>query len=101
MQQDNDILTTAEKLIASRVKNKEQKEKVIENMEEFKKALNGVAASPNGNYVLKIFIKALGVFAVKPNCDGMSLVKDKALREFYLSFIRPYLDDEIRQDLER
>lgn len=92
--------TTAERLLAQQAEREESEVIARERLEEYKKALNSVAASPHGEIVLKTFIKALGVFSVKPNRDGVALVADKALREFYLSLIRPHLDPEIRRNLE-
>lgn len=92
--------TTAEKLLEQQAERENSEAIAKERREEYKKALNGVAATPNGELVLKTLIKAFGVFAVKPNRDGMALVADKALRDFYLTFIRPYLDEDLRRELE-
>jgi len=92
--------TTAEKLQAQQAEREHGEVIAKERAEEYRKAINGVAATPNGELVLKTFIKALGVFAVKPNRDGMALVSDKALRDFYLTFIRPYLDEDLRRNIE-
>lgn len=98
--EDNRPRSTADKLLAQREERKDHIDVAIENREEYKKALNAIAASPSGEYVFKYMIKALGVFAVKPNRDGVALVGDKALRDFYLTMIRPYLDADIRHKLE-
>ncbi len=95
-----EIRSTAEKLMAQAREREREKEIAIENLEEYRKALNDLAQSNNGKLVFKILIKALGVFAVKPNRDGMALVGDKALRDFYLTMIRPHLEPANRQELE-
>lgn len=106
MSQQNDeentgrVMSTAEKLIAQQLDKERQKEIAIENLEEYRKALNGVAATPNGQLVFKTFIKAFGVFAVRPSRTDVALVEHKALREFYLTLIRPHLDTDLRQTLE-
>lgn len=103
MSDNNDeerVLSTAEKMQAMRDERQSHEEKIIENIQAFKGALNAVAATPDGHLVLKTLIKACGVFAVKPNRDGMALVGDKALRDLYLSLFRPHLDANIRQELE-
>jgi len=92
--------TTAEKLLSQQAEREQSEIIAKERMAEYKKALNGVAATPNGQLVLKTFIKAFGVFTVKPNRDGMALVRDAALRDFYLSLVRPHLDDDLRREIE-
>lgn len=92
--------STSERLIAQREREEKQKNEFIENYEEYKRALNGIANTEYGAHILKIWIKAFGVFAVKPGGDGVVLVKDKALREFYLTMIRPHLDTSLRRQLE-
>lgn len=71
-----------------------------ENLEEYKKALNGIVASPFGQFVFKEFVKALGVFTPKSGRDGVALIEDAARRNFYLQCIRPYLEPELRQIIE-
>jgi len=96
----NKVKSTAEKLLEQHEQSKLQDAVTLENIQEYSMALNSVAETPNGAHVLKIWIKALGVFAVKPNRDGMALVGDKALRDFYLTYIRPHLDATTRQNIE-
>lgn len=89
--------STAEKIQA---RSEEQQAINAERMADYRQALNAVAATNNGEFVLKAWINALGVFAVKPSRDGAGLVADKALRDFYLTHVRPYLEQELRQKLE-
>jgi hypothetical protein len=91
---------TASKLMADRVNMEAIKQNIVANKEEYKIALNGVASTPNGKVFLKTLIKACGVFAVTRKMDGMALVEDKALRYLYLEHIRPYLDVQLRKELE-
>jgi hypothetical protein len=92
--------STADNLLQQQRDRDERAGMSEQQYEDYKKALNGVASTPNGQFVLKTFIKALGVFTVKPTREGVALVSDKALRDFYLTMIRPHLDPTIRQDLE-
>lgn len=93
-------LSTAEKLIQARAQVEASQEKVIENIEQYQMALNGIAATEYGEHVLKVFVKALGVFTAKPGRDGVTLVEDAARRAFYFSFIRQHLNPELRQKIE-
>lgn len=97
---DNKVLSTAEKMLMQEAERRKADEIVIENIAEYAKALVEVANTPNGAYVFKIMVRAMGVFTVKPNRDGMALVGDKALRDFYLTYLRPHLDAETRQIIE-
>ena len=98
--QDEGHLSTAEKLIAARAQRALDKEKFLENAKEYAKALNGQAATPNGLLVLRTWVKALGVFKSKSGLEGIPLVKAQANSDFYLEFIRPFLEPEIRQKVE-
>lgn len=102
MQKDdlNARRSTADKLRENGLDRKAAQEKAIENLKDYVLALNGVASTPNGQYLLKTFIKALGVFVVRPGNDGAALIGDKALRDFYLVMIRPHLDPSLRQTIE-
>lgn len=91
---------TADKLLQQQREREDRVGLSEEQYEDYKKALNGVASTPNGQFVLKTFIKAMGVFTVKPTREGVALVGDKALRDFYLTMIRPHLDTTLRQELE-
>lgn len=92
--------STAEKLLAQRENNAAQNEIVKENMVIYAKALNAVAATPNGEAVLKTMVKALEVFTAKSGRDGVALIEVNTKRNFYFEFIRPYLEPQLRQKIE-
>ena len=91
---------TIDKLLSSREDRERQEAIIIENALEFQKALNGVASTPNGELVLKTLIKASGVFSSKGKLDGVALIRASDKSDFYLDFIRPYLEPNIRKELE-
>lgn len=99
-EEQSDFKSTAERLLAQREKDDERYGIEEARYEEYKKALNIMADTPAGKLVLQTWIKAMGVFDVKPTRDGLALVKDKALRDFYLTMIRLPMDKELRQNLE-
>jgi hypothetical protein len=92
--------STAEKLLARRLEEEHKKKIAIEDMQEYSKALNIVAATPAGELVLKTFIRALGVFNAEPCKDAAALVAEKANRDFYFTFVRQHLDKTLRQNIE-
>lgn len=92
--------STAEKLLAARDDRKKSEEVAIERVEEYKAALNKIANTPDGYLVLRAIMRYCGIFAVKPTRDGMGLVSDKALHDFYIMMIRSHLNQQNRQTLE-
>lgn len=77
----------------------QEKEAQVENEEEYRRALNAFAGSPNGAIVLKPWIRFMKVFAV-PSTNGMERVEQDGMRRFYLKMIRPYLKPEFRMEIE-
>lgn len=89
--------TTVENLQKSKQQRKELEKVGAENLEEYERCLNMVASTEAGAFFLKSLIKSLGVF--KPiNTKGS--VDDIVTRNVYLEKIRPFLDNEIRKELE-
>lgn len=95
-----DITNTVSKLMADREKRSQQEELAIENMGEYKKALNGVASTPNGQLMLKTLIKACGVFTVSKESDAISLIRHNERRNVYLQYVRPFLEPDVKKELE-
>lgn len=92
--------TTAQKLLEARHEREELQKKIIQNEQDYAKALNDLGQSRNGKLVLKTLIRACGVFTPKEGVDGVSLIETNAYRNLYLKFIRNYLDPEVRKELE-
>lgn len=97
---DKDINSIVDKVLQDREKRAEQEAIVIENAQEYAKALNGVACTPNGKLVLRTLIKAGGIFTPSSPVDVSTLIRNNERRNVYLQFIRPYLDPDVRQVLE-
>lgn len=92
--------STIDKLQKARAERVQAEENAIENLEQFKMALNDVASTPNGAHVLKTLIKACGVFTPDTSMDAASLMENKARRNLYLQLIRPNLEPKLKQELE-
>lgn len=86
------------------LKSKEQRQNndviIKEQEKEYKKALNSMADTEYGKLVFKILIGASGVFEPVNTGDAKSLLRAND-RNVYLKFIRPYLEPELRKELER
>lgn len=92
---------TVSKLLRQRELENEQKSIIIENQEEYKKALNGMASTPNGDLVLKTLIKAMRVFDPVTAQNNVALIECNAQKNLYLTYIRPYLTPELKQEIEK
>ena len=89
-----------EKIAAAREEQERFKEIIGEKREEYKQALNGMAATPNGQYVLKILINYCGIFGFQNKLDPAKLVEENGMRRVYLEAIRPFLTPENKEQIE-
>ena len=71
-----------------------------EGREAYRKAINGVAASPNGKIFLQTLIKAIHVFDPITAKDNIALIECNAQKNVYLKYIRPYLEPDVKKELE-
>lgn len=95
----NRPLSTAERILKQREERELNEALGVEGLEDYKTALNGMAASPYGRVVLQTIINASGVFEPINTGDAKSLLRAND-RNLYLKFIRPFLKEEVRKDLE-
>jgi hypothetical protein len=92
--------STVERLLADHVHGRLSEEDVAEKAQQYRLALNSIAASENGMFLLKTWLKAFGLFAINQSKDAAALVEERALKNFYLAFVRRHLDDDLRSKLE-
>lgn len=90
-----------EKILNDRLNEDKRKAILEEEIAEYKSALNGMAATPNGQYFLKKLIRYCGVYSYDHKIDPAMLVEKAALRKVYLELIRPFLEIETRNTLEQ
>ena len=93
--------STAEKLQRQREQAKVLGGIASEQVEEYAKALNSMAASPNGKLVFRRLINVLGVHAVERGSDLASLIRISERKNVYNELIRPFLETNVKQELER
>lgn len=79
---------------------KERQEFKIEELEEWKRCINGLAATPNGQLFLRSMIQFSGLFVPGNIRDTLGMVEDKCKAAFYLQWVRPYLDEQLRKEIE-
>ncbi len=90
-----------QKILSERAKDDERRAILDEEIAEYKTALNGMAASPNGQYFLKKLIRYCGIYSFDAKIDPAKLVADEARRKVYLELVRPFLEPETRNELEK
>lgn len=100
---DNKLEATSivQKLLNERQEVERFKDIAGEKYEEYKTALNGMAATPNGQYFLKFLTRYCGVFAFQSKLDPAKMVEENGMRRVYLEAIRPHLTHETRMEIEQ
>lgn len=88
-------------LLAKRQEEREkQQEVIVENIEEYKLSLNRIFAMNEGKILAKYMLRFSGVFADDNQLNPAKLIEDKGKRAYYLKMIRPFLDPQLRMELE-
>ena len=100
-EQDKAPKSTAEKLQQQREQAKVLGDIASSQVEEYKQALNSMAASEHGKLVLQTLISACGVFTPDRGADVAALIRQSERRNVYLEVIRPFLETELKQEIER
>ena len=100
-EEDKKPKTTVEKLQLQREQAKILGDIASDQVDEYKKALNSMAASEHGRLVLQTLINALGVFSPERGSDLAALIRISERKNVYLDLIRPFLETQTRQELER
>ena len=90
--------TLVDEIIKRSNDRKEQEEFKIEELKQWKDCINGLAATPNG----KLFLTSMIQFS--QHFNGNAPIKDaaecKVRLAFYLKWVRPYLNRELRKEVE-
>ncbi len=92
--------STIDKIAQAREGAADQQIITKEKEAEFKKALNQMMSSTEGKYVAKYLLRYLGVFAVAKTRDPVAKLEHEIRRQVYLEFLRPYLERDLRMELE-
>lgn len=90
----------AEALMAAALKRKEQKEFQIEELEEWKTCINGLAATPNGKMFLRSMIQFSGVNDAPELSNPQRMVTNTIKAAFYLRWVRPFIQPDLRKEIE-
>lgn len=93
-------VTQADKLMEAARARKEHREFQITELEAWKECVNGMAATPNGQLFLKSMIQHAGNLSPPQLNNPQQMVMNNIKAAFYLSWVRPYLNPELRKELE-
>lgn len=72
----------------------------ISEIAEWKKCVNAVANTPNGRMLLKSMLQYSGVLDAPDIANANKMVTNTIKGSFYFTWIRPYLQPEVRRELE-
>jgi len=77
-----------------------QQEIVIENIEEYKVALNRIFSMNEGKLLAKYLLRFCMVFNDDAQLNPAKLIEDKGKRAVWLKMVRPYLDRQLIMEIE-
>lgn len=92
--------TQVDEMLAAAAKRKEAKEFQIEELEVWKDAVNGLAATPNGRLFLKSMLQFTAHFEPVNTGSAQTMVERALKASFYLKWVRPYLNPDLRSAIE-
>lgn len=100
MQGDKQIPdSTVMKLLKGMELQKQQEEKVIENVKEYTRVLNHWAATKNGRYIIKHLEKYAKIYSVSKHSDVVKMAEERGTRNFYLEMIHQFLNATNKQEI--
>lgn len=77
-----------------------QQEVVIENIEEYKIALNRIFSMNEGKLFAKYLLRFCMVFNDDTQLNPAKLIEDKGKRAVYLKMVRPFIDKQLIMEIE-
>lgn len=96
LRQTSQIDDLAEKLRAK----KDYQDFQVEELEQWKVCVNSLASSPNGKMLLRAMIDDSGIAKPPKLADPQRMIVNNIKASFYLTWVKPYLEPEVRRDLE-
>lgn len=93
-------LSQVDELLKASAARKEQREFQITELETWRDCVNGLAASPNGRMFLQSMVQFSGLFDPANIRDTMKCVDVGVKSAFYLKWVRPYLNPDLRKEIE-
>lgn len=72
----------------------------IKEIAEWRACVNAVASTPNGRMLLRSMLQYSGVLDAPSVNNPNKMVTNTIKGSFYLTWVRPYLQPEVRKELE-
>ena len=95
-----DPKSVVEKLVRERQAKERADAKVIENMEEWKRAVTSMCSTGEGKLFIKYLLRHVKLFKIDDSRDMTKMLEDRGGKNVYLGLIRPYLPQELLAELE-
>jgi hypothetical protein len=92
--------TQAQEMLEKAMARKEADDFKIKEIEEWKLCVNSVASSPNGRMLLRSMLQFSGVLEAPQVNNPNRMVTNTIKGSFYLTWVRPFLNPEVRRELE-
>lgn len=89
-----------DELLERALSRKEADDFKIKEIAEWKACVNAVAATPNGRMLLRSMLQYSGVLDAPAINNPNKMVTNTIKASFYLTWIRPYLNQDVRKELE-
>lgn len=90
-----------DKLGARSQAREKQKEMTQAQLEEWKQVILRLCANSDFQHFLKGMVEFSGLFTDEiTRTDAVKLIEDRGRKQFYLKFVRPYLDKTIKSTIE-
>lgn len=87
-------------IIKKREESANQKEILVENEKEYRLAVNRVYSTNEGKLLAKIMLRHNGMFKDENQLNPAGLIEEKGKRSYYLRYVRPYLENKLRMQIE-
>ena len=92
--------TQTQELIERALKRKDADDFKIKEVAEWKLHVNAVAATDSGKVLLRSMLQYSGIMAPPDVTNANRMVTNTIKAGFYLTWIRPFLQPEVRRELE-
>lgn len=89
-----------DKFLQQQEEQQKQKEVVIENEREYRVAINRIFKKNEGKLLAKYMFKFSRMLQPYTKLNPAEMAETAILQAFYLKMIRPYLEPEIRMEIE-
>lgn len=90
----------AQDAIERSLKRKDAVDFKITELEEWKRTVNAIAATDNGKLLFKSMLDYSGMLMAPDITNANKMVTNTLKGAFYFTWIRPYLETQVRKELE-